>query len=388
MNPTFLNNDLTQEPMSFANISKQNNKIIVEALFKKELKKLSKKETKENNENVFSLIEDSLKTKISPPKTKKEIKITKSEKPVETNQDHLFPISSKDIISSKAQSAQAIFAPKEIENNSKQSKEDVRKLLKMQEAEEKKAEKIVKRKRLLKRKLLVVVIDPGHGGNDHGATGKYYATKEKDLTLEYSLALKKALEETGNYKIYLTRNSDKYESLTARRYKARTYQADIFISLHADSNPDPNMRGLSVYTLSDKAYDEESEALSNRENKSEMIGRLDLSKENKDIANLLIDLIKRDTKNNSLQFAKTVTTELEGQVKMIKDAHRFADFKVLHGIDIPALLVELGYVSNKEEEKLLNQTEYKKIIIKTLTTAINKFFKVENKLLKQNGENN
>jgi len=390
--------DVTNTPtaiktMHLAAKKNYNFRVVIDASFAKAIEKPpiiilqdDKPEVKEIN--PFSVLEKDIERDVQKrqlaqsaasisPKKQEKSENPSHIMPNEARSHALLPERKSKILDSKISKngVKTIFVPEDIGKVSEKSKLAVNKIIKLKEQEEaRKAEIELAEKELITKKPYVIVIDPGHGGNDYGATGKFYSTKEKDLTLDYALDLKKSLEENGKYKLILTRTSDKYLSLISRRNKARIHKADMFISLHADSNPDPNTQGVSVYTLSDKAYDAESEELSMRENKAEIIGGIDLSKENKDIANLLIDLVKRDTKNISLKFAKLATSSLRKETKTLKDAHRFAEFKVLKGIDIPAILIELGYISNKEEEKLLNNPGYKAKIIKALTRAINKNF--------------
>lgn len=217
----------------------------------------------------------------------------------------------------------------------------------------------------------VIVIDPGHGGNDSGTTGRLYNTPEKVITLSYALELKKLLEKRG-YKVILTRDSDKSISLDQRQNIANKNKADIFVSLHADSTSDPEIRGASVYTLSEQAYDLESKKLSEKENQEVILSDANIQTDNKNIANLLVDLIRRDTKNISAELAEKVATELKKEIIMLKTAHRFAGFKVLRGFDTPAILIELGYLSNQTEERLLNSNLYKMKVVKAIAIAINK----------------
>jgi N-acetylmuramoyl-L-alanine amidase len=220
----------------------------------------------------------------------------------------------------------------------------------------------------------LIILDPGHGGDDPGAIGRNYKTFEKNVTLSYARALKKQLEKTKRYRVEMTRSSDNFIRLEDRVNKARERQADIFISLHADSHPHPSMRGLSVYTLSETASDKEAEALAAKENKSDIIKGVDLKDASSEVATILIDLKQRETKNNSAEFAEVAVSELQKNVTVVKNTHRFAGFRVLKGIDVPAVLVELGYLSNRTEEKLLNSAAYRKKVIDALVTSIDKHF--------------
>jgi N-acetylmuramoyl-L-alanine amidase len=219
-----------------------------------------------------------------------------------------------------------------------------------------------------------IILDPGHGGEDPGAIGVGLGVFEKHITLTYALALKKQLEATGAYKVMLTRESDFYVPLGARVEKARKLGGDLFISLHADSHPQPEMCGLSVYTLSEQASDKEAEALALRESKEDIITGVNLANASQEVTNVLIDLMQRETKNISADCAEEIVFSLSRQVRVVKNTHRFAGFKVLKGIDMPAVLIELGYLSNREEEKALSSQAYRKKIVDSVSKAIDNHF--------------
>mgnify|MGYP002788844744 CR=1 FL=1 len=220
----------------------------------------------------------------------------------------------------------------------------------------------------------VIVIDPGHGGIDPGAIGQSQ-TYEKTITFQYAIALKDALEKSGNYKVVLTRKGDYFVNLRERVAIAREAKGDLFISLHADSHPNPKTRGLSVYTLSEKASDREAAALARKANREDIIEGVDLKKESNDLQTLLIDMVQRDTKNNSAEFASMLVKHLGSEARLLKNTHRFAGFVVLTGADVPSVLVELGYMSNKMEEKELKTKAYREKLVGAMAQAINDFFK-------------
>lgn len=220
-----------------------------------------------------------------------------------------------------------------------------------------------------KPEFFTIVIDAGHGGVDPGAIGAL-GTKEKVITLRYAKHLKEILEASGRYRVVMTRNGDTYLPLRKRLEKAQAAQGHLFISLHADSHPDPNTRGLSVYTLSENASDEEAAALARRENKSDIITGVDLSGQSKDVTQVLIDLAQRETNNTSAQFAELVVVELGTEAKLLRNTHRFAGFAVLKGVSVPSALIELGYLSNPEEEKQLIRKEYQDKLVNAIVRAI------------------
>jgi len=219
----------------------------------------------------------------------------------------------------------------------------------------------------------VIVIDPGHGGVDPGATG-VSGTYEKHITLAMARELKKELERTGHYRVHLTRDRDVFVRLRDRVAIARQYGADLFVSLHADAVQNPQIRGLSVYTLSQNASDSEAQALAEKENKADLIAGVDLSHESPDVAGILIDLAQRETMNRSAGFATELVDEVGQEMDLLGNTHRFAGFAVLKAPDVPAVLVEMGYLSNEFEEKHLRQPQYRARLAKALAKAVERFF--------------
>jgi N-acetylmuramoyl-L-alanine amidase len=224
----------------------------------------------------------------------------------------------------------------------------------------------------LKRGKPLIIIDPGHGGIDPGAVGE--SVTEKELTLVVAKALKKELEATGKFRVSLTRSKDVYIPLRERFGLAREKGADLFISLHADSHNDPLTRGASVYTLSEKASDAEAAALAGRENKSDIIAGVDLSKQNSVVTDILIDLAQRDTKNMSTRFASLLVKELKRETMLLGNTHRYAGFAVLKAPDVPSVLVEMGYISSSKDEALLSSTKHQKRLARAIRDAIVDYF--------------
>ena len=219
----------------------------------------------------------------------------------------------------------------------------------------------------------LIVIDAGHGGRDSGAIGAN-KTLEKIITLRYARALKKALEATGKYKVKLTRDKDKIIVLRERFRIARKAGADLFLSLHADSAPNSSARGLSVYTLSETASDKEAAALATQENRVDVLADVDLTHEDEEVASILIDLTRRETKNKSVKLAEAGVKEMKRKVKMLKNPHRHAGFAVLKAPDIPSILVEIGFLTNRQEEKLITQKEHQNKVVQGLKKGINNYF--------------
>jgi N-acetylmuramoyl-L-alanine amidase len=220
----------------------------------------------------------------------------------------------------------------------------------------------------------VVAIDAGHGGVDPGTIGKG-GTHEKDITLAMARELKARLEATGRYRVIMTRDRDIFLPLRDRFGVARANGAEMFISLHADANPNPTVRGGSVYTLSEVASDKEAEMLAAKENKADLIAGMDLSRENPQVTSILLDLAQRETMNYSATFAAMMVGELGKSVQLLGRSHRFAGFAVLKAPDVPSVLFELGYLSNNAEEKLLNQAAYRRKIADGVVRAVDRFFR-------------
>lgn len=219
----------------------------------------------------------------------------------------------------------------------------------------------------------VVAIDPGHGGIDPGTTG-VRGTLEKHVTLAMALVLKRRLEASGRYRVRLTRDRDQFVPLRERLAKARDSNAELFISLHADAIKNRRFRGASVYTLSEVASDKEAEALAAKENKADLIVGMDFSDKSPEVTNILIDLAQRETMNYAAQFATLLLAEFRGSVKVLRNSHRFAGFAVLKAPDVPSVLVEMGYLSNATDEKLLLSAAYRRKLAVAITRAMDRFF--------------
>lgn len=218
----------------------------------------------------------------------------------------------------------------------------------------------------------LIIIDAGHGGQDPGALGAN-DTHEKDITLNYARALRDGLVATGRYRVKLTREDDRFIMLHDRVEMARKVKGDIFISLHADSNPKGDARGLSIYTLSENASDDEAAALAERENKVDIIPGIDLNTADPDVASILIDLTQRETMNKSSIFAEAVVASLHPKIRKLDKTHRYAGFRVLKAPDIPSVLVELGFLSNSQDERLLLTKEYRDAVVDSIVKGIDRY---------------
>ncbi|HVO05026.1 MAG TPA: N-acetylmuramoyl-L-alanine amidase [Candidatus Cybelea sp.] len=218
----------------------------------------------------------------------------------------------------------------------------------------------------------LIIIDPGHGGIDPGALGSH--TMEKNITLAMAKQLQQTLLATGRFRVELTRDKDVFIPLRDRYKIARDKGADLFISLHADSNPSTLARGASVYTLSDKASDAEAEALAAKENKSDVIAGVDLSQESQTVTGILIDLAQRETTNLSSRFASILVNDLRNDTTMLENSHRSAGFAVLKAPDVPSVLLEMGYISNDDDERLLTDPKHQKSVSEGIAHAIEDYF--------------
>lgn len=219
----------------------------------------------------------------------------------------------------------------------------------------------------------VIVIDPGHGGVDPGALGTS-GTYEKDVTLKVAFAMRDALEKAGRYKVILTRDRDIFLQLRERVAIARDAGADLFVSIHADTLKNARIRGLSVYTLSEKASDSEAALLAERENKADVIAGIDLSKESSEVSNILIDLAQREAMNQSARFAGALIKGLSPSTPLLPNTHRFAGFAVLKAPDVPSVLIELGFLSNKQDELALTQARHREKLAASMVGAVDAYF--------------
>jgi N-acetylmuramoyl-L-alanine amidase len=219
----------------------------------------------------------------------------------------------------------------------------------------------------------IIVIDPGHGGIDPGASSPK-KTKEKDVVLAYGKALAAELEKSGHYKVVFTRSDDTFLPLQKRVDVARENKADLFIAIHADTVQGQEARGTTIYTVSDKASDDEAGALAAKENRSDIIAGMDLGAESKDVANILINLAQRESRNQAAYFSKKAVTELKSVTAMTGKPIRSAAFVVLKAPDVPSVLVELGYLSSKQDEALLTSPEWQTRMATAMAKAIDSYF--------------
>jgi N-acetylmuramoyl-L-alanine amidase len=216
----------------------------------------------------------------------------------------------------------------------------------------------------------VIVIDPGHGGRDPGAIGRHLGLQEKAVTLKAAQMLADHLRQSGAYTVVLTRTQDRFLELEERVAIARDRHADLFISLHADSNADPSARGASVYTLSERG------ARRARREMDRHDWEIDLGEESRPaiVEQILVDLTQRETKNRSADFAQAVITRLAPAAPLLRNTHRNAGFFVLLAPDVPAVLIELGFLTNRTDEARLSNDRRLRAKTRAIAVAVDDFF--------------
>ncbi len=221
----------------------------------------------------------------------------------------------------------------------------------------------------------LIVLDPGHGGIDNGAKAAS-GELEKDVVLHFALTLRGLLEKSGKYRIAMTRSDDTFIPLGERVRFSRAQGASLFVSLHADSLPrsEGQAEGATIYTLSENASDAEAARLAEAENKADAIAGVDLTAEPDDVANILVDLAQRETKSYSTQFARTAVGALKNTARLHKHPLKAAGFKVLTAPDVPSVLVELGYMSTKDDLKLMTTDAWQAKTAAALAHAVDTFF--------------
>ncbi len=221
----------------------------------------------------------------------------------------------------------------------------------------------------------IIVLDPGHGGIDNGTKAASGET-EKAIVLEFALLLRDKIEKAGKYHVVMTRSDDTFVALADRVQFARAQQASLFISIHADALPrgEGDAQGASIYTLSETASDSEAARLAETENRADVIAGVDLTFEPNDVADILIDLAQRETKTFSVQFARGLIESMRTATRMHKNSLKSAGFRVLKAPDIPSVLVELGYVSNRQDIKSLTSADWREHTANSIAQAVDRFF--------------
>jgi N-acetylmuramoyl-L-alanine amidase len=221
---------------------------------------------------------------------------------------------------------------------------------------------------------LVVVIDPGHGGIDPGAIGVNNAY-EKNIVLAFSLELASQLRATGRYEVILTREDDTFLTLTDRVELARAVNADIFLSIHADSYPQQSaVRGTAIFTLSERASNQMVAEIAARENLADVLAGVNIQDATDEVADILLDFMRRETKNFSILLARNIVDQLRGSTGLAPYPQQEADFMVLKAPDVPSVLIELGFLTNSQDEALLQTPEWRRTTASSVVAAVNQFF--------------
>jgi N-acetylmuramoyl-L-alanine amidase len=221
--------------------------------------------------------------------------------------------------------------------------------------------------------LPLIVLDPGHGGIDSGASGPA-GELEKAIVLQFSLALKERIETGGKARVLMTRSTDVFVPLRDRVRIARQAKAALFISLHADALADEaDVRGGSVYILSERATDERSARLADKENRADLAAGIELKDDQDEVADILFDLARRESRAFSSQFARQLVTTLPRATRMHRNALRGAAFRVLRAPDVPSVLLELGYLTTAEDARLMQTDEWRRATADAAAEAIERF---------------
>ncbi len=221
----------------------------------------------------------------------------------------------------------------------------------------------------------VVVIDPGHGGGDAGTVSPATGMPEKTVVLEMSKVLARRLRETGRYEVVVTRTEDVFLGLGERVRIARSRHADLLLSIHADAEYDHSVRGATIYTLAEKASDEQAAALAAKENQSDALAGHVAEEAETEVADILADLTLRETRRLSLGLARDLLDEYRRHGRLVKSSpHRQAGLKVLRAHDSPSALIELGFLSNKEDEALLTSPEWREKTTGSIIVAVDRWF--------------
>lgn len=221
----------------------------------------------------------------------------------------------------------------------------------------------------------VIVLDPGHGGIDPG-TASADGTTEKEVVLAFAKTLRQKLEVKGDYQVYLTREDDTFLALRERVEFAQSKGANLFVSIHADSFPKHTTEasGATVYTLSEQASDDEAKELAAKENFSDAIAGVELPSDRDEVVtNILIDLAQRETQNRSIVFAKSVVGEMTAS-ELHQKSSKSAGFRVLKSPDVPSVLLELGFLSNPDDEKRLTSENWRAAMAEKVGAAIDSYF--------------
>ena len=219
----------------------------------------------------------------------------------------------------------------------------------------------------------VIAVDAGHGGIDNGARGGVTKTEEKHVTLAFAQQLADTLNKLPDTRAFLTRQKDEFLSLSQRVQLARSEGANLLISIHADTLKQKDTRGATVYTISDKASDSLAASLAERENLSDQIAGISFVDEPAEVADILLDLTRRETQAFSINLAQSIVSTFKNEVMLINNPHRHAGFRVLTAPDVPSILLELGFMSNKDDEQLLIDPAWQKKVAGLVAKAVEQY---------------
>jgi N-acetylmuramoyl-L-alanine amidase len=217
------------------------------------------------------------------------------------------------------------------------------------------------------------MLDPGHGGKDPGAIG-FSGTYEKHVALATALELQRQLIASGRYRVQLTRTTDVFIPLEERVGVAERKGGALFVSMHADALTNPNVRGASVYTLGDTASDAQTAALARRENSADRFGGQDFANQPPEVARILSSLVRQETRAGSARMARGVVGEFNHDVQLLQNPARHAEFVVLKAADIPSVLVEMGFMSNPQDEAALKRADHRERVAVAMKRAVDAFF--------------
>ena len=223
------------------------------------------------------------------------------------------------------------------------------------------------------RKSDLIVLDPGHGGKDPGAIG-YSGIFEKHVAFAAAEELQRQLVADGRFRVLLTRQSDVFIPLADRVGWAQNQGANLFVSIHADALTDHSVRGASVYTLSEIASDEQTATLARRENSADRFADAAFPNQTPEVASILRSLVRQETRTGSARLQHTMVGALDHRVKMLQNPARHAGFVVLQAADIPSVLVEMGFMSNPQDEAALRQPDHRVAVAAAMKQAVEAFF--------------
>lgn len=230
----------------------------------------------------------------------------------------------------------------------------------------------------------VIMLDPGHGGKDPGAIG-VSGTYEKHIASAAAAELCRQIRKAGKYDVVLTRSSDRFIPLHGRVELAHKHKAHLFISMHADALHDPGVRGASVYTLSHGASDAQTAALAQRENSADRFAGPAFHGMSHEVQSILSSLVSEETRRGSAHMAASVVSAFQPKIGLLRHPSRHAAFAVLKSADIPSVLVEMGFMSNRQDEAALRHGAYRRQVALAMTHAIDRYFETKTTLVARAG---